>query len=96
MQRKHQLDLIAPYFEKYYAILPKIVETRDREFAEVFMQNLSPAFMARQEDAKIFNDLLVKADEVKHNYYCLFLKKQIESIDIIQRSRVLCETYKLD
>ena len=95
-QRKQQLDLMTPYFEKYYSIVSKIVETRDREFAEVFMSNLSPAFMAREQDAAIFNDLLKNADEVKHNFYCLFLKKQIESIDIIQKSRVLCETYKLD
>lgn len=47
-QRKQQLDLISPYFEKYYQVLESIVETRDREFAEVFMEQLSPAFMARE------------------------------------------------
>ncbi len=31
--RYQQLDLIQPYFEKYYEILPEIIEKRDREFA---------------------------------------------------------------
>lgn len=47
-QRHSQPELIAPYFEKYYAQLKRVIDTRDREFAEVFMQGLSPAFMARE------------------------------------------------
>ncbi len=43
-----QPELIAPYFEKYYAQLKRVIDTRDREFAECFMQGLSPAFMARE------------------------------------------------
>ena len=31
--RYQQFDLIAPYFERYYAVLHEVVETRDREFA---------------------------------------------------------------
>ena len=31
--RYQQFDLIEPYFEKYYQILPEIIEKRDREFA---------------------------------------------------------------
>lgn len=54
-QRKQQLDLIAPYFEKYYSILEHIVETRDREFSELFMEHLSPAFMARPQDEQAFS-----------------------------------------
>lgn len=94
-QRKNQLDLISPYFEKYYTILGKIVETRDREFAETFMQHLTPAFMAREHDTAQFKDLLANAKEDKQ-FFILFLKKQIESIDMIQRSRKLCETFKLN
>jgi hypothetical protein len=71
------------------------VETRDREFAEVFSQNLSPAFMAREKDTAAFNELLKRANEEKQ-FFVLFLKKQIESIDLIQKSRNLCETFKLD
>jgi len=53
-QRRQQLDLIEPYFEQYYSILEKVVEVREREFAESFMNNLSPAFMARETDEKTF------------------------------------------
>lgn len=95
-QRKQQLDLMTPYFEKYYSLVSKIVETRDREFAEVFMSALSPAYMAREEDNAAFGDLLRTANEEKHEYFVLFLKKQIEAIDVIKRSRTLCETFKLD
>jgi hypothetical protein len=87
--------LISPYFEKYYAILGKIVETRDREFAETFMQHLTPAFMARDHDTTHFKELLANAKEDKQ-FFILFLKKSIESIDMIQRSRKLCETFKLN
>ena len=45
--RKSQLDLIEPYIEKYYAIIEEIVDKRDRNSAEVFINQLSPAFMAR-------------------------------------------------
>ena len=94
-QRKQQLELITPYFEKYYSIVNKIVESRDREFAEVFMQNLTPAFMAREQDESAFNELLKRASEEKQ-FYILFLKKQIETIDITKKSRNLCETFKLN
>lgn len=95
-QRKQQLDLMSPYFEKYYGMVNKIVESRDREFAEVFMAHLSPAFMAREEDNTAFGELLKNANEEKYEYFVLFLKKQIEAIDVIKRSRNLCETFKLD
>ena len=89
------MDLITPYFEKYYSIVNKIVESRDREFAEVFMQSMSPAFMAREQDETAFNELLKRANEDK-NFFVLFLKKQIETIDITKKSRNLCETFKLN
>ena len=40
------MELIKPYFAQYVAILEKVVAERDREFAEVFMNAMSPAFMA--------------------------------------------------
>ena len=94
-QRKAQLELIQPYFEKYYAVLNKIVECRQREYAEVFASHLSPSFMARDGDEKAFNDLLEKANKEK-DFYIRFLKGEIESIDVTKRSRKLCETYKLN
>ena len=60
--------MIQPYFEKYYEILPEIVEKRDREFAEIFMSNLSPAFMAREVDEKKFKHLMETANTEKHFY----------------------------
>ena len=53
-----QPDLIAPYFEKYYATIKRVVDTRDREFAESFMGGMSPAFNAREQDENAFNELL--------------------------------------
>ena len=38
--RKH-LELITPYFAKYYEIMPTVAKTRNREFTEVFIQKLS-------------------------------------------------------
>ena len=76
-------------------MIEKIVEIRDREFAESFMNNLSPAFMARDVDEKNFSDILARTNPDKE-FFILFLKKQIETMDITKRSRVLCETYKMD
>ena len=52
---------MTPYFEKYYATVQKVVDQRDREFAEVFMNGLSPAFMAREQDESAFKELLNRA-----------------------------------
>jgi hypothetical protein len=75
--------------------LDKVVNERDREFAELFMQHLSPAFMARDRDLKEFQSLLDKTSE-ERDFFILFLKKQIETIDITKKSRHLCETFKMD
>ena len=48
--RYQQLDLIQPYFDKYYQMLHDVIEKKDREFAQIFMTSLSPAFLARDED----------------------------------------------
>ena len=77
---------MTPYFEKYYATVWKIVENRDREFAEVFMNGLSPAFMARETDESAFKELYSRTTD-ETNFFSLFLKKQIETIDIVKKSR---------
>ncbi len=71
------------------------MEVRDREFAESFMNTLSPAFMARDVDEKHFADLLARTNPDKE-FFILFLKKQIETMDVTKKSRILCETYKMD
>lgn len=71
--RYQQFDLIEPYFERYYAVLHDVVETREREFAQIFMSGLSPAFMARESDEEEFSKLLAKANPEKH-FYVQFLK----------------------
>jgi hypothetical protein len=76
-------------------VLEKIVETRDREFAESFMNTLSPAFMARETDEKSFGDILARTTTSKE-FFVLFLKKQMETMDVTKKSRILCETYKID
>lgn len=94
-QRQIQPDLIAPYFEKYYANVKRVVDTRDREFAEIFMNTFSPGFMARESDEAAFNELLSRQTE-ETNFFTLFLKRQVEVIDLIKRSRHLCETFRID
>ena len=94
-QRQMQPDLIAPYFEKYYATLKRVIDTRDREFAEVFMQGLSPAFMAREQDESAFNELLSRCSDQTH-FFTIFLKKQVDMIELIKKSRHLCETFRID
>jgi hypothetical protein len=88
--RYQQFDLIEPYFEKYYEILPDIIEKRDREFAQIFMSGLSPAFMARDSDEHHFKSLLERANAEKH-FYIQFLKQQLEVIDTARKARKLCE-----
>jgi hypothetical protein len=50
MKRFQQLDLITPYFDKYYEVVHELVEKSEREKAEIFISSLSPAFMARDSD----------------------------------------------
>lgn len=76
-------------------MLDKVVNERDREFAELFMKTLSPAFMAREKDLKEFQNLLDKTSE-ERDFFILFLKAQIETIEITKKSRHLCETFKMD
>ena len=94
-QRNLQPELMAPYFEKYYATLKRVVDTRDREFAEKFMQGLSPAFMAREQDESAFGELLGRCTDDTH-FFTLFLKKQVDMIELIKKSRHLCETFRID
>jgi len=46
-------------------VLEKIVEIRDREFAESFMNHFSPAFMAREIDEKSFSEILARTNPEK-------------------------------
>lgn len=88
--RYQQLDLIQPYFDKYYQILHDVIEKKDREFAQIFMTSLSPAFLARDEDEQQFKALLAKANTEKH-FYIQFLKQQLEFIETSRKARKLCE-----
>ena len=74
-QRNQQLELIEPYFDKYFDVLGEIVERKDREYAEIFMNTLSPAFMARDSDEKAFRDYLRNPVFAERNFFILFLKK---------------------
>jgi hypothetical protein len=66
-----------------------VVEGRDREFAQIFMSGLSPAFMAREEDEAQFKALLGKANPEKH-FYVQNLKQQLEFIETARKARALC------
>lgn len=92
-QRRQQLDLIKPFFAKYYECLQKVAETRDREFTEVFMNHLNPSFMGGEEDLAQFTSILSKVNP-EQEFVVNFLKKQIESIELFRKSRALCEKFK--
>lgn len=81
-QRSHQLELIEPYFAKYYEVLPRIVDKRDRQFSEVFMACCSPAFLGRKEDENAYKAMLEGPIALANDYFSLFIKKQIEIIDL--------------
>ena len=51
--------------------------------------------MAREQDESAFKELLSRTTDDQH-FFTLFLKKQIEIIDVIKKSRHLCETFKID
>lgn len=87
---------MVPYFDKYFDVLGEIVEKRDREFAERFMSIFSPAFMAREKDEQAFREYLRNPAFAERNFFILFLKKQMEVIENVRKSRHLCETSMLD
>jgi len=94
-QRSLQPELLAPYFEMYYATIKRVIDTRDREFAEIFMNGMSPAFNAREQDESAFNELLGRCTDDTH-FFTIFLKKQVDMIEVIKKSRHLCETFRID
>jgi len=73
--------MIKPYFAKYYDMLQKVAESRDREFCEVFMNNLNPSFMGGDDDLAKFKEILSKVNP-EQEFVVNFLKKQIESIEL--------------
>jgi len=70
-----------------------VANTRDREFIEIFMNFLSPAAMARDEDLKQFKAIQEKANK-DQDFFQIFLKKQIELIEVSQRAKALCAKFK--
>ena len=89
-QPGQQLELMTPYFEKYYAILKKVVDERDREFAQAFMNGMSPASLARDADETAFKELLNKATGGPTHFFTMFLKKQVETIESAKKARTYC------
>lgn len=51
--------------------------------------------MAREQDESAFKELLNRTTDDTH-FFTIFLKKQVELIEIIKKSRQLCETFKID
>jgi len=51
--------------------------------------------MAREEDEKGFQELLDKQKD-HSNFFALFIKKQIEAINVKKASKELCENFKID
>jgi len=77
-------------------VLGEIVEKKDREYCEAFMNSLSPAFMARESEEKAFRDYLRNPAYQDRDYFVRFLKKQMETIETVRKSRELCTSSMLD
>jgi hypothetical protein len=60
------------------------------------MAHCSPAFMGRKEDEVAYKAMIDGPSAQANDFFSLFIKKQIEIIDLTQKSRTLCETYKTD
>lgn len=69
---------------------------KDREFAEVFMNALSPAFMARESEENAFRSYLRDSAYASNDFFIKFLKKQMEVIETVRKSRDLCTSSRLD
>jgi hypothetical protein len=74
-QRYHQMELIKGYATNYYEVLPRIVEKRDREFTEKFMNIMNPCFLAREEDETAFKTLRDSSAAKNNDFFDIFLKK---------------------
>lgn len=74
-RRNQQLELIEPYFTKYFDMLGMVVDRKDREYAEAFMNTLSPAFMATENIENQFREYLRNPVYQDRNFFVLFLKK---------------------
>jgi hypothetical protein len=48
----YHLDLIQPYIEMYYDVLPVLITKLDRQRAEAFMRKVCPAIRASDNDLK--------------------------------------------
>lgn len=57
------------------------------------MTTLSPAFLGRSEDQSRLQQLL---DRSVDSQLSAFLRKQLELIEVVRKSRYLCENYKMD
>ena len=77
-------------------MLGEIVEKRDREYAEIFMNTISPAFMARDQEEEAFREYLRNPAYQERDFFLRFLKKQMETIETVRKSRILCEASMLD
>ena len=95
-KRNQQLDLISPYFVKFFDVLGEVIEKRDREFAQVFCYSLSPAFMAREQEENAFREFLRNPAYQDRDFFINFLKKQMETIETVRKSRALCTASMLD
>ena len=95
-RRNQQLDLIQPYFNKFFDVLGEVVMKRDREFATTFMNSLSPAFMAREQEEQALREYLRNPAYQDIDFFIQFLKKQMEVIETVRKSRELCTTSMLD
>jgi len=93
MKIASQPDLMKPYYEKYLAIIPEVVEKRDREFAQTFLNNLTFAVVADEKEEAAFQALLAKELHGSEHFLTQFLKKQIEAIDISKKAKKLCKDY---
>lgn len=60
---------------KFYEVLPRMVDKRDRQFSEVFMAHCSPAFMGRKQDEDAYKAMLDGPIASAKDFFSIFIKK---------------------
>lgn len=60
---------------KFYEVLPRMVDKRDRQFSEVFMAHCSPAFMGRKQDEDAYKAMLDGPIASANDFFSIFIKK---------------------
>ena len=85
-----QLDLIRPYFDKFYEVLPLIYEKQAFKYLESFESHLLPRMEIKDEHIIKVLSLKLKTADVNSN----FSRMLNEAIELLMRSKEVREFAK--